>query len=155
MSIYHPDGTEKHTQSLESILETPEPLKPMNCECLKQPQHSLKNDNYYLHHNDRNYHKPSCISHSQNSFNDLNPNKTVPRISQDSITPVRNKLGCNNFNKLGLTRASNENAIVGKNTVISNCRKNPVSDETASHRKTMRSDAFLENLLDGDNCMGK
>lgn len=140
VSLYHPQGTEKHPQSLESVLETSEPLKPMNCECLKL-SHIKKNTLKALPH----YDTSKCVTHSQNGLNS---------ISYQS----KRKVSTSHYNNSPKSYKTNFiEPIQDRNKTVINQNKstNKRIGETSFKSQSMRSDKFLEQLLDDDNCMGK
>lgn len=155
VSLYHPQGTEKHPQTLESILETSEPLKPMNCECLKL-SHKKKDALKSPHYNASNHHTSKCVTHSQNRLNSVSyQSKGKNLISQNNDTPKSYKPGFSNLIQNRTKCVINQNNSTNK-SVMNTVSKQTISvGEVSVNSRTMRNDEFLEQLLEEDNCMGK
>lgn len=155
VSLYHPQGIEKHPQTLESILETSEPLKPMNCECLKL-SHKKKDALKSPHYNASNHHTSKCVTHSQNRLNSISyQSKGKNLISQNNDTPKNYKSGPPSLilNRTKCVINQNNSAISsGMNTASK--QTNSVA-EISVNSQTMRNDEFLQQLLEEDNCMGE
>lgn len=155
VSLYHPQGTEKHPQSLESVLETSEPLKPMNCECLKSShmkKHALKSPHYDV----SNHHTSKCVTHSQNRLNNISyQSKGKNFISQNNNTPKNYKSAFTNPIQNRTKCVINQNNSANKSVVNTVSKQSISVDKASVNSQTMRSDEFLEQLLEGDDCMGK
>lgn len=155
VSLYHPQGTEKHPQSLESILETSEPLKPMNCECLKL-SHMKKDVLKSPHYDASNHHTSKCVTHSQNRLNSISyQSKGGNFISQNNNTPKNYKSGFTNPIQNRTKCVINQNNSANKSVTNTVSKRTSSADEVSVNSQTIRSDKFLEQLLDGDDCMGK